>query len=162
LLGSNARPAGGLGELFFAFSSLEHFQAPWLALFVLMFVLSLNRQRVWYAVVAGLSLATAAWYKQNVPVLLAPAAVAAALAVWRGQLALSRAVFLTAALTAATLALVGAVPLYYAAIGHFAEWRLRTIDMLIAYDGIGGSRGQEARLLAGYIPVYHFSQPTTR
>jgi len=148
LLGSNATPAGTVGEPFFAFSSLEHFQAPWLALFVLMFALSLKRQRGWYAVVAGLSLAAAAWYKQNVPVLLAPAAAAAGFAVWRRHLALSRAVLLTVAVSGATLAFMGAVPLYYAAIGHFAEWRFYTIDMLVKYSGMGGSYGQEARLQA--------------
>jgi len=154
LLGSTATPAGELGEPFFAFSGLEHFQAPWLALFVLMFALSLDRQRIWYAIIAGLSLATAAWYKQNVPVLLAPAAAAAAFAAWRGPLTLGRAVLLTAALAGATLASMGLVPLYYAAIGHFAAWRLYTIDMLIRYSSMGeSSYGEGARLLVGYIPL---------
>ena len=154
LLGSTATPAGDRGEPFFAFSSLEHFQAPWLALFVLMFALSLNRQRVWYAIIAGFALATAAWYKQNVPVLLAPAAAAAAFSVWRGQLTFRRAVLFTTALAGATLALMAVVPLYYAAIGHFAAWRLYTIDMLVLYSGMDGSSyGESARLLTAYVPL---------
>jgi hypothetical protein len=153
LLGSNAIPGGVQGEPFFAFSSLEHFQAPWLALFVLMFCMSLKHQRVSFAVVAGAALAMAAWYKQNVPVLLAPAAAAAVWGVWSKHLSLVRAIVLTAALSVTTLAVMATVPLYYAAIGHFAEWRFYTIDLLIQYSGMGGSYQTEMRMLAASIPL---------
>jgi hypothetical protein len=156
LLGSSATPKGQLGEPFFAFSGLEHFQAPWLTLFFLAFALSLNRARARYAVLAGLSLAIAAWYKHNVPVLLLPAATAAALAVWRKQLKLPQAVLLTGACAATTLALMSTIPLYYALLGHFAAWRFYTIDLLRIYSGMGGSYRLEAQLLAHYIPLAPF------
>lgn len=152
LSGSTATPAGKFAEPFFAFSGLEHFQAPWLTLFALTFVLSLTRQRIGYAVVAGVSLGIAAWYKQNVPVVLAPAAAAAALAAWQERLSWRRAFVFTAACTGATLVLMVAVPLYYAAIGHFAAWRFYNIDMLKTYSDMAQSHAAEARLLAGYIP----------
>lgn len=68
---SSSKPP--VGEAFFVFSSLEHFQVALLIGFILLFLLSLQRQRWWLAAAAGALLGMAAIYKQNVPVLLTPA-----------------------------------------------------------------------------------------
>lgn len=142
-----------VGEAFFAFSSLEHFQAPLLLGFMLLFLLSLQRQRVLIAVAAGALLGVAALYKQNVPVLLAPAWGIAIFAVRRGRLPLRPAVIVSVAAAASTMALVIAAPLYYAAIGHFDAWRFYNIDVLKLYSELGGSVVQQAVLLAAAIPL---------
>ena len=142
-----------VGEAFFAFSSLEHFQAPLLLGFVLLFLLSLQRQRLWVALAAGSLLGVAALYKPNVPVLLASAWGIAVFAVRRGRLPLRAAAIASVAAACSTLAIVAAVPLYYAAIGHFDAWRFYNIDALMLYRGLGGSVLLQAVLLAGAIPL---------
>jgi hypothetical protein len=148
---SSSKPP--VGEAFFAFSSLEHFQAPLLIGFILLFLLSLQRQRWWLAAAAGALLGVAAMYKQNVPVLLGPAWLIAMLAARRRRLPMRAAVLTASATSITTLTLVAAVPLYYAVIGHFDAWRFYNIDVLVLYRGLGGSVVQQAVLLAGVIPL---------
>lgn len=138
----------------FAFSSLEHFQAPLLISFFLMFLLSARNGRVWLAALAGGALGIALLYKQNVPVLLFAAGWVLAEAVSRGRLRASRAAVLAVAATATTIAIVAAVPTYYALIGHFAAWRLYNVEMLGIYHAMGGSFLQNACFLAGVIPLW--------
>lgn len=150
LIGSGMAAAS---EPFFAFSGLEHFQAPWLMACVSAFLLSLRRQHLGLAVVAGFTLGVAALYKQNVPVLLAAAWLVAAWAAWRGRLRFRRAAVLAVACAATTVVVIVAVPVYYAAIGHFAAWRLYNIEVLSAYHGMAGTLPTEARLLGRLVPV---------
>ncbi|MFI4982723.1 MAG: hypothetical protein ACHQIO_20420, partial [Nevskiales bacterium] len=142
-----------VGDAFFGFSSLEHFQAPLLLGFVLLFLLTLQWQRVSLALAAGAVLGVAALYKPNVPVLLAPAWGIAIFAVRRGRLPRRPAVFVSVAAAFSTAAVVVAAPLYYAAIGHFGAWRFYNVDALLLYRGLGGSVLQQAGLLAGTIPL---------
>ncbi len=150
LIGSSKPP---LGEAFFAFSSLEHFQAPLLLGFVLLFLMSLQRQRIWAAVAAGVLLGVAALYKPNVPVLLAPAWGVAIFAVRRERLPLRPAAIASVVAALSTVAVVVAAPLYYAAIGHFDAWRFYNFDALMLYRGMGGSVLRQAVLLADTIPL---------
>jgi hypothetical protein len=150
LMGSSKPP---VGDAFFAFSSLEHFQAPLLFGFMLLFLLSLQRRRVWIAAVAGVVLGVTALYKPNVPVLLAPAWGVAVFAVRRQRLPLRAAALASVTAACSTVAVVVAAPLYYAAIGHFDAWRFYNIDALMLYRGLGGSVLQQAVLLAGAIPL---------
>lgn len=143
-------------EPWFAFSSLEHFQAPWLVGFILLFVLSLRSARVRLAVAAGASLGVAALYKPNVPVLLGPAAVVAVTAAWRGKVRRARAVALTVAAGVSTIVVAGAAPLYYAALGHFDAWWFDNVTLLAVYHAVGGPYRLEAQLLAGLIPLRLF------
>jgi hypothetical protein len=150
LMGS-VKPLGS--EAFFAFSSLEHFQAPLLLGFVLLFLLSLQRQRAWMAVVAGVLLGMAALYKPNVPVVLAPAWGIALFAVRRGRLPLRSAAVASVGAAVSTVVIFAAAPFYYALIGHFDAWRFYNIDALMLYRGLGGSLWQQAILLADTIPL---------
>lgn len=150
LMGSSKPLAG---EAFFAFSSLEHFQAPLLLGFMLLFLLSLQRQRAWLGGVAGVALGIAALYKPDVLVLLAPAWGVAFFAVRRQRLPLRSAAAVSVAAACSTIAVFGAAPLYYAAIGHFDAWRYYNIDALVLYRGLGGSVLQEGVLLAHTIPL---------
>jgi hypothetical protein len=150
LMGS-VKPAGG--EAFFAFSSLEHFQAPLLLGFALLFLLSLQQQRAWMSVVAGVLLGVAALYKPNVPVVLAPAWGIALFAVRRGRLPLWRAAIASVAAAISTVVILAAAPLYYTLIGHFDAWRFYNIDALMLYRNLGGSVLREAIMLADTIPL---------
>ena len=150
LIGSSTAPAA---DAFFAFSSLEHFQAPLLLGFALLFLLSLYQQRARMAVAAGTVLGVAALYKPNVPVLLLPAWGIAIFAVRRQRLPPRPAAVCSSAATCCTLAVVAAAPLYYAAIGHFDAWRFYNVDALRRYSGLGGSVWQQTMLLADAIPL---------
>jgi hypothetical protein len=149
--GSEINPLGT--AMLFAFSGMEHFQTPWLVGFFLLYFLSLGRQSQFLAASAGAALGMAALYKQNVPALLAPVWLTVGLGAWRGDLNGWRAASLGALVTATTLAIFGAVPVYYAAVGHFAEWRLYNVDLLALYSESGATLGERARFLAACIPL---------
>jgi hypothetical protein len=150
LIGSSKPPRG---EAFFAFSSLEHFQAPLLLGFLLLFLLGLQRPRAWVAGAAGVLLGIAALYKPNVPVLLIPAWGVAVFAGRRRRLPPRAVAGAGAAAATSTVAVMLTAPLYYAAIGHFDAWRYYNIDALLLYRGLGGSLSQEAARLAAAIPL---------
>lgn len=138
-------------EPWFACSSLEHFQAPWIIAFTFVFILSLKTRRIQFAVIAGVLLGVAGLYKQNVPVLLAPALVVAVVAALRGLLPVSRAVALAAAAAAGTLAVTALPPLYYLAIGHFGDWWFCNVTLLADYQTLSASPVREAGMLAGIV-----------
>jgi hypothetical protein len=143
-------------DMFFSFSGLEHFQAPFLTLFILALLRSVQQQRVWLALAAGVSLGIAALYKINVVVLLGLPWALAAWLVWYRSASLARSLVLAGAATAAALATFGSVPLYYAAVGAFGSWRAYNVDLLVTYSATGGTWAQKAGLLAASIPLKPF------
>jgi hypothetical protein len=137
----------------FAFSSLEHFQAPWLLAFTFVFTLSLKTQRRGIAGLAGALLGVAGLYKQNVPVLLAAAAAVAAVAALRGTLRVPRAAALAASAAAGTIAVTALPPIYYTVIGHFSDWWYCNVTLLADYRALSASPLHEAGMLAAIVPL---------
>lgn len=140
-------------EMFIGFSGLEHFQAPWLAAFVLLSLLSFRRNQIWLAIAAGGCLGVAALYKSNV-VLLGGVPFVAGLTVWRqGGLPLRRAAWLAMTTAASSALMFATVPVYYAAIGQFGSWYFYNVGGLLTYAAAGGSWTQKVTLLALEIPL---------
>jgi hypothetical protein len=124
-------------EPLFAFSSYDHFMAPWLVGSACLFLVALERERAAPAVLAGTALGVAALYKQNAPVMGAALAVVALVAAAQGRLRGRRAAVLVIATGLACAAVVVSAPLYYAARGQFADWWFFNVEALRRYSQLG-------------------------
>jgi len=145
---------GGVEPLL-AFSSYDHFMAPWLVGFACAFLAALQRARSSLALLAGMLLGVAALYKQNAPVLVATAAPVAALAAAQGRVTFGRAAALAGAVAVGTTAVVAAPPLYYAVRGQFGEWWFANVVQLQRYSSIliGLTWWERANVLVTALPM---------
>jgi hypothetical protein len=140
-------------DVFFSFSGLEHFQAPFLAAFVLGVLWAFERQRLWPAAAAGIALGIAASYKMNVVLLLGVPWIAALVSWRRSNTPVYAAGLLAMAATVGAVVTIGSVPLYHLMVGRFGSWRFYNVDMLATYSQMGGTWSQKAGLLAAAIPL---------
>jgi hypothetical protein len=139
----------------FAFSSYDHFMAPWLVGAACAFLLALERGRARAALAAGALLGVAGLYKQNAPVLLVPMAVLAWRAARRGHMSGARAAVLAAVAGLACAAVILSAPAYYALRGQFAAWWFFNVVSLRRYSSIasGLTWTARARVLLAALPM---------
>jgi hypothetical protein len=118
----------------FAFSSYDHFMAPWLLGAAGAFLVALQRDRAVLAALSGALLGVAALYKQNAPVMGVALALEAVVVTTQRQMSRRRAAILVGAALSATLAVVLSAPAYYALRGQIAEWWFFNVESLRRYS----------------------------